>query len=119
MDSKILKSIFYKTADHIYGDLVQFDPEFGLFEDFEHVEYLVFGNKPDRGKQVSRITIDFSGSDEKIFVLEGKDIAMIKGIIALNSDKKFKSLFKSWFLKKFPHLKDYNYEFIVTFEFPF
>lgn len=114
MGPKIPDIIIFKTFDHVFGQLIQFEPQSGLYDDFEHIEYLVFGNVTPEGVKKVRISIDWSDPSTKVFVLDGKDVSMAVDLLSING-KKFQSKFKSWFLLKFPNLKGFNYMFIQTF----
>lgn len=108
--------IFFETFDHVFGQLVQFESQFGLHGDFDTIEYLVFGNVTPDGVKKVRISIDWSDPSTKVFVLDGKDVSMAVDLLSING-KKFQSKFKSWFFLKFPNLKGSNYMFIQTFPF--
>ena len=116
LGSKIPDTIFFETFGHVFGQLIQFESELGLYDDFDHIEYLVFGNLSPEGQKKVRITIDWSDSSEKIFVLEGKDVSMVVDLLSING-KTFQTKFKLWFFRKFPHFKGFKYTFIQTFPF--
>jgi hypothetical protein len=116
LGKKIPDTIFFRTLDHVFGELIQFESELGMYDDSENIEYLVFGNLSPDGLKRVRISIDWSDQIEKVFVLEGKDVDMIVDLLSIR-EKEFPTKFKLWFFQKFPNLKDFEYKFIQTFPF--
>lgn len=114
MGQGIPDKIFFETFDHVFGQLIQLESQFELHDDFDTIEYLVFGNLSPDGLRRVRFSIDWSDPSTKVFVLDGKDVSMVVDLLSING-KKFQSKFKSWFFLKFSNLKGFNYMFVQTF----
>ena len=113
MGKKIPDIIFIKTFDHVFGQLVQLETQFELHDDFDTIEYLVFGNLSPDGLRRVCFSIDWS-SPKKTFVLEGKDVDMVLDLLSIDG-KMFQKKFKMWFFQKFPSFQSFEYSFIQTF----